>query len=225
MTTTCTACPVRPLAICAGLDDRALDALRPLGRRRRLARGEALVWAGGEGHACANLIRGAMKLEAATASGAGQIVDLVFPGGFVGQPYASEAGFTATALTDTELCVFPGAVFRSALAEHPRLEAALLRRTLAALEEARGRMVSLARGTAMEKVAGMLRETAERAGVGQDAAFELPLTRGEIAELLGLTIETVSRQLSRLVADKVIARVGARGILVRDRAALDARAG
>ena len=54
------------------------------------------------------------------------------------------------------------------------------------------------------------------------AAFDLPLTRGEIAALLGLTIETVSRQLTALERDGVIRRNGARGIELVDAARLEA---
>jgi CRP/FNR family transcriptional regulator len=52
--------------------------------------------------------------------------------------------------------------------------------------------------------------------------FDLPLTRGEMAEVLGLTIETVSRQLTKLKAEGAINLMGARGITLRDRAKLEA---
>jgi CRP/FNR family transcriptional regulator len=105
------------------------------------------------------------------------------------------------------------------------MERLLLQRTLAALDEARARMLTLARLSAREKVAGLLLDLAERAQGCRalsfgPVTFDLPLTRGEMAEVLGLTIETVSRQLSRMKAQGAINLMGARGITIRDRAML-----
>jgi CRP/FNR family transcriptional regulator len=91
-------------------------------------------------------------------------------------------------------------------------------------------MLSLARRSAEERVAGFLIDMADRVGNAGCRAidtgpvtFDLPLTRGEIADLLGLTIETVSRQLTRLKVANIIAAPSLRAITIRDRAALAAR--
>lgn len=219
---TCADCAVRDRALCASLDDGELEALNSLGRRRKLARGETLVWAGDEALVCANLISGVMKLSATTPDGREQIVGLAYPADFIGRPYGGEAEFTVAALGDCEICVFPRAPFEHVLAGHRQMERMLLDRTLAALDEARGRMLALARMSAREKVAGFLLDMADRAGGCRATAFgpvtfDLPLTRGEMAEVLGLTIETVSRQLSRLRREGAIALIGARGVTIRDR--------
>jgi len=229
-TLTCAECAVRDRALCGSLSDSELVALNTLGRRQMLARGESLIWAGDESVICANLLSGVMKLTAATPDGREQIVGLVYPADFVGRPYAGEAEFTVTALTEAELCVFPRGPFERVLADHARMERMLLQRTFAALDEARGRMLALARLSAGEKVAGFLLAIAERTGGCRAAAFgpvtfDLPLTRGEMAEVLGMTIETVSRQLSRLKREGLIALMGARGVTIRDRDALRVRQG
>ncbi|WP_348538623.1 Crp/Fnr family transcriptional regulator [Sphingomonas sp. CBMAI 2297] len=223
----CSDCAVRDRALCASLDDAELAALDTLGQRRRLTRGQTLVWAGEESLVCANLLSGVLKLSAVTPDGREQVVGLLYPADFVGRPWTELADFTVTALGDVELCVFPRKPFERVLEDHVRMERLLLQRTLAALDEARGRMLTLARLSAREKLAGFLLDLADRAqGCRATASgpvtFDLPLTRGEMAEVLGLTIETVSRQLSRLKAEGAINLMGARGITIRDRAMLEA---
>ncbi len=223
----CSDCAVRDRALCASLDDAELNALNALGQRRTLQRGQALIWAGEESPVCANLISGVLKLSATTPDGREQVVGLLYPADFVGRPWADTADFTVTALGEAELCVFPRAPFERVLEDHVRMERLLLQRTLASLDEARGRMLTLARLSAREKLAGFLLDLADRSHGCRATAFgpvtfDLPLTRGEMAEVLGLTIETVSRQLSKLKAEGAINLMGARGITIRDRAKLEA---
>ena len=227
----CADCAVRDQALCGSLTDTELTALNILGQKRNIARGETMIWAGDESIICANLLSGVLKLVAATPDGREQIVGLLYPADFVGQPYAGQADFTITALTDAELCIFPRDAFERVLEDHARMERLLLQRTFAALGEARSRMLMLARNTAAEKVAGFLLGMADRAGSAGCRAsddgpvtFDLPLTRGQIADVLGLTIETVSRQLTKLKAAGIIALPGVRAVTIRDRAALEARA-
>lgn len=231
LTEICADCAVRDRALCGSLNDQELTALNTLGQRRQLARGETLIWAGDDSVICANLLSGVLKLVASTADGREQIVGLLYPADFVGQPYAEQADFTITALTDAELCVFPRKPFERVLEDHARMEHLLLQRTLKALSEARGRMLSLARKSAEEKIAGLLIDMAARAGsTGCRATptgpltFDLPLTRGQIADILGLTIETVSRQLTKLKGAGVIGLPGGRAVTIADRHALESRA-
>lgn len=218
----CSDCAVRDRALCGSLDDSELRALNTLGRRRRLSRGDTLIWAGDESMICGNLLSGVMKLSVSTMDGREQTVGLLYPADFVGRPYAEQADFSVTALGDVELCIFPRKAFEQVLQDHARMERLLLQRTFAALDEARARMLALARLSAAEKVGGFLLDMADRSGGCRATAFgpvtfDLPLTRGEMAEALGLTTETVSRQLTRLKAKKAIALHGARGITIRDR--------
>ena len=220
----CTGCGVRGRALCGGLDDDGLSALAALCQRRRVPAGETLMWAGDESLICAHLLSGVLTMVAATADGREQIVALFHPADFVGQPYASEVDFSVTALTDAELCIVPRRAFARFLESHAGLERLLLRRTLAALTQARARMLALARMSATERVAGLLLDVAARAGRDGGTAFDLPMTRGQMADVLGMTIETVSRQLTKLKGAGVIALSGARTVTIRDARALEERA-
>ncbi|MGP7794485.1 Crp/Fnr family transcriptional regulator [Sphingomonas sp. CLY1604] len=227
----CADCAVRDRALCGSLDDSELVALNAIGQRRRVDRGQTIAWAGDEAVVCGNLLSGVLKLVAATADGREQTVGLLYPADFFGQPYAGEVDFTLTALTDAELCVFPRAAFERVLEDHQRMERLLLQRTFESLIDARGRMLVLARKSAGEKLAGFLLDMAARVGdsgcrASRDGpvTFDLPLTRGQIADVLGMTIETVSRQLTRMKQSGVIGLPGGRAITISDRAALVARA-
>jgi CRP/FNR family transcriptional regulator len=227
----CADCAVRDRALCGSLSDTELGALNVLGQRRSLARGETLVWAGDDALVCANLLSGVLKITDSAPDGREQIVGLLYPADFVGRPFADSADFSVTALTDATLCIFPRLPFERVLEDHVRMERLLLQRTFAALADARRRMLVLARKSSREKVAGFLLDMADRAedsGCRASAdgpiTFDLPMTRGQIAAVLGITIETVSRQLTALKTAGLIALPTARAVTIRDRAGLAARA-
>jgi CRP/FNR family transcriptional regulator len=226
----CADCGVRDRALCGSLTDAELETLNRLGRRRHVARNETIAWAGDENLVCANLLSGVLKLTAATADGREQIVGLLYPADFVGRPFAEQVDYSITAVTDAELCLFPREPFERVLADHARMERLLLQRVLAALGDARGRIVALGRGSAAGKVAGFLLDVAERAAAtgcraspNAPLTFDLPLSRGEMADVLGLTIETVSRQIGALKRAGIIKLPGGRAVTLVDAAALRAR--
>lgn len=230
--TGCVACAARHDGLCARLSDRDLEVISSIAHQRTLSRGQALSHAGDVVPVCGNLVSGLLKVSATTEDGREQIVELVRPSGFVGRPYADSSEFTVSALADSKVCLFPRAAFQQTLELSPAVERSLLRSTFTLLDETRARLVTLARRSAEERVAGFLLEmlsicssSVVRAAPGSPATFDLPLSRGEIAELLGLTIETVSRQMTRLKVAGVIKLPGARSVTISDEAALRARAG
>jgi CRP/FNR family transcriptional regulator len=229
MASRCESCVVRDRALCAALEPVELDALAKMGAQRRLGRGETLSWAGDDAPSCANLQSGVMKLVSVTPDGEQAIVGLLFPGDFIGQPFGGRQGQDIVALTDVRLCAFPKAVFAQKLREHRRMEELLLARTMAELDRAREWLVRMGHARAGARVAGFLEDVARRMGaldcVGPRTLIELPLGRGEMAELLGLTIETVSRQISKLKSIGAISLKGTRGLIVEDPVLLARAAG
>ncbi len=102
---------------------------------------------------------------------------------------------------------------------HPDLEHRLLRQTLDELDRARSWMLLLGRGSAREKVATFIQDIAERLAAEGEAPlgrFELPLSRQQIADILGLTIETVCRQLTAMKRAGVIDLIGRRAVAILD---------
>ena len=219
----CSICPVRDRAACAALDDDQRGDLTRLGFHRSLKRGETLFRAGDDSDHCATLIAGALKISQCDAGGIEHILALVHPAGFVGELFAPVAHHDIVALTDSQLCVFPRRQYEEVVTRFPALGRALLRRTSEDLFDSRALMALMTGRTARQRVAGFLLAMANAASDSPchpAARFQLPLTRGEIAALLGLTIETVSRQLTGLESDEVIRRKGTRGIDLLDAARL-----
>lgn len=228
----CAACAIRNRAICADLDTTEINLLNGLGRRRRLKAGEQLLWEGDEAVLVANVIEGVLKLSSGTADGKEQILGIVYPSDFLGRPFGETTPYGVEALTDAYVCVFQRADFDRFAREHPRLEHKLLERTLAELDRTRRWMLLLGRMNAEQKVATFLLEMEERLSVGgctgpvtQRESFTLPLSRQQIADVLGLTIETVSRQFTRFKADGLIDLPSRREVTILERAALEDRAG
>lgn len=231
--TACDTCLVRNRAICSSLDGEELKALNNIGRRRMLAPGESLMWEGEDSVLVANVIEGVLKLSTGTEDGREQIVGVVYPSDFIGRPFGSTSGHGVTALTDARVCVFSRKDFDTFAREHPSLEHKLLQRTLAELDRTRRWMLLLGRKSAGEKVASFLLEMSERlvqpgcvdAPDMPLRRFALPFSRQQVADVLGLTIETVSRQFTRLKADGVIDLPSRREVVILDRASLAAEAG
>ena len=223
----CATCPVRDRAACAALSDEEREELARLGQHRTLDRGETLFAAGDDSFACATLISGALKISSFGEDGTERILSLVHPSGFVGEMFAPVARHDVIALTPSRLCVFGRKDYERAVERLPALSRALLRRSAEDLFETRAIIDLMSRRSAKQKVAGFLLAMGRAASDSPchaEQLFELPLSREEIAGVLGLTIETVSRQLGSLEKDRVLAREGRRGIRLLDPGRLEALA-
>jgi CRP/FNR family transcriptional regulator, anaerobic regulatory protein len=230
--TSCDTCLVRNRAICAVLDSDELQSLNRIGRTRSIAAGQALIWEGDDSLLVANVVEGVLKLSTGTGDGREQIVGIVYPADFIGRPFGARSQHTVTALTDARVCTFTRGDFDGFARQHPELEHKLLQRTLTELDRARHWMLLLGRKSATEKMATFLLEMSERlvdascsTSDGPLDRFTLPFGRQQVADILGLTIETVSRQLTRLKADGYIDLPSRRDIVIVDRQSLADLAG
>lgn len=228
MTLACETCPVRDNAACAVLAPEEREALSAAGRTRVLERGELLFAAGDEDAACATLISGALKVSACDADGNERILSLVHPAGFIGELFSPFAHHDVVALTRSSLCTFARSDMSRAIDTYPELARALLRRSQEDLLASRSLLELTAQAGAETRLAALLHDFAAAASDSSchiSRAFDLPLTRGEIANMLGLTIETVSRKLGEIERAGAIARKGKRGIEVLDPALLQSLSG
>lgn len=224
----CSVCSIRHHAVCGALTDAELTRLNQISRRRMFAAGQIIMTDEDQADFFANVVSGVIKLAKTLADGRQQIVGLLFAPDFVGRAYSDQNPYFAEAATDVELCCFPRDSFEAILKDHSGLEHRLFERTLDELDSAREWMVLLGRKTAEEKVASLLLLIARRAlmtGCPHSAPasalqFDLPLTRADMADYLGLTIETVSRQITRLRTKGAIKLVDTHNFLVPDIAAL-----
>ncbi|WP_037498760.1 Crp/Fnr family transcriptional regulator [Sphingomonas jaspsi] len=215
----CSTCPVRERAACASLRPEERDELERIGRRRTLKKGETLFAAGDDQDLCATLVSGALKIASHGEDGTERVLSLIHPAGFVGEMFAPVARHDVVALTDSQLCLFERKDYERAIDRFPALAKALLRRSAEELFEARSLVELQARRDAKGRVAGFLLAMARAASHSPchpADRFDLPISRGEMAALLGTTIETVSRQVTALERDGIVARDGPRGIRLRD---------
>lgn len=207
----CLACEARHKGVCGALSTNQLIDLSKQSIRKRVEPGVELIGETRQAESYSNIISGVVKLTKMMADGRQQIVGLQFAPDFLGRPFRSESGITADAATEVNVCSFPKTMLDQMIRDTPELEHRLLEQTLKELDEARDWMLTLGRKTASEKVASFLYLIATHINpeleAGADAAavsFDLPLTRSDIADFLGLTIETVSRQMTKLRKDEVI---------------------
>lgn len=205
----CRSCEARHRGICGGLSSDQLVTLAKQTTRRVIEPGTALMSDGNEVTTYSNLLSGVVKLTKILSDGRQQIVGLQFAPDFVGRPFKRENSLDAQAATTVSLCSFPKSTIDRLIKDSPELEHRLYQQVLNELDEARNWMLTLGRKTAAEKVASFLYYVASHIDPEQmrdsgPVEFELPLTRAEIGDFLGLTIETVSRQFTKLRKDGVI---------------------
>lgn len=219
MSLACASCPVRDTAACSVLEECERADLAKAGRTRKLKRGETLFVAGESEAACATLVRGALKICHTDAEGNERILALIHPSGFVGEMFGPFVRHDVVALGESELCLFSGPAFEQAVQRYPKLGHAILRRSQEDLHSSRDLLALTGAQSARQRVGGAILALAQAASDSPchpAQNFELPLSRGELAGMLGLTIETVSRSMTALEKEGAIRREGKRGIELLD---------
>jgi CRP/FNR family transcriptional regulator, anaerobic regulatory protein len=216
--------------MCAVLSPIELGALAKSARRTQHAPGDPLVAEDSKLTSYANVTDGVVKLSRVLRDGRQQVVGLQFAPDLLGRLFGRENRVNVEAASDVDLCHIPKDVFESLVARNPVLKQRLLDQSLQDLDDAREWMVTLGRKDARQRVASLLLLVARRCGAPgiEDAnriVFDLPLTRSDMADFLGLTIETVSRQISRLRNEGVVQIVNHRHVIVPSFSRLVAQAG
>lgn len=218
----CSDCPIRHRAVCARCNDDEISRLEEIKSYRSFKAGQPIVWRGDELTHFSSLVSGIASLTKSMEDGRTQMVGLLLPSDFIGRPGRETAEFDVTATSDVVLCCFQRKPFEQLLQSTPHVAERMLEMALDELDAARDWMVLLGRKTAREKIATFLEMLVRRSFVQGEGIPDvpLPLTREEIANFLGLTLETVSRQMSALRKEGVIDFPDRRHVQVKDLAAL-----
>jgi CRP/FNR family transcriptional regulator len=191
-----------------------------------LKAGETLIWEGDGAENTYVVTRGALRASKSSDDGRRQILDFMFAGQFVGIPSDAAYHFNVEALTDAEVCRFDRRKLEQVMAKYPGLERGYRTGTARQLEQAYEHAYALGRRTAMERVAAFLLDLrASSCPKTSTGVLKLPMTRGDIADFLGLTLETVSRAFSRLKSLGVVRLPSAQEVEIRDAERLRALAG
>jgi CRP/FNR family transcriptional regulator len=178
-----------------------------------------------------NVTRGTAKLFKLMPDGRRQVTGFAGVGHFLGLAVSDTYAFSAEAIEPMRVCKFSRPKLRILLDDFPAMEKRLLEVASNELVAAQEQMLLLGRKTARERLASFLLGRAAVADAdGHPCAhvfadrIVLPMTRGDIADFLGLTIETVSRTLTRLKVEKLIEIPTSSEIVIRDAEALESLA-
>ncbi|HWT97483.1 MAG TPA: cyclic nucleotide-binding domain-containing protein [Terriglobales bacterium] len=201
----CGTCEIRSFSVCSCLSPTELEKLRTALTTSHFAAGESLIHEGEPAAALFNIVKGTVKLYKLLSDGRRQITGFLVPGDFLGIALNKTYAYSAEAIEDVQVCRFDRARFSALLGDLPKLEHRLLEAACTELAAAQDQMLLLGRRTALERVASFLLQWHQRfAAHGKGEKIVLPMSRSDIADYLGLTIETVSRSLTALRRSKVI---------------------
>lgn len=195
----------------------SLAALDGVGAVIGLRRDEALFRSGDTAEFYFKVLKGAARSCHVLADGRRHIGEFFLAGDFIGLDAAESYAFAAEAITDTALIRYSRRKVEALAAEEPRIGQSLVEIMRAGLAAAREHMLLLGHLTAMERIASFLLELSERRG---DGRISLPMTRTDIADYLGLTMETVSRAFSQLKSGGIITQHGLHELAIAKPAAL-----
>ncbi len=165
------------------------------------------------------VVSGAVRITKLLSDGRRQIGAFHLPGDAFGLDPRGEHRFAAEAIEDTVVLIVKRTALENLAERDSQIARELWSITARDLQRAQDHMLLLGRKTAQERIAAFLLEMATRARSGN--LVELPMSRQDIADYLGLTIETVSRTLTQLENSAAIGLATSRRIQLRDRAALN----
>jgi CRP/FNR family transcriptional regulator len=203
----CAACAVRDLSVCGALRADDVNRLNAIVVQKFLDPGEMLFLESDPADSLFVITEGSIKLYKMLADGRRQITGFLFRSDFLGLAFRDRYAYSAEALSATTVCRFPKDRLEALLDEFPEMERRLLSIASNELASAQDQMLLLGRKTAEEKLASFLWILSRRAMLkDQDIkTIDLPMTRMDMADYLGLTIETVSRSFSSLKRKGIIA--------------------
>lgn len=219
----CRVCLVRHLAVCTALPAEQAGALEELAGDLQLRAGELLAREGEQRRYVFTVQTGALRRTRTLADGRRLVAGFLMPGDYIGFSGSTHYRHTFEAITDSSLCAVSHQGMRSLCETYHGLEHELMQRACIELDSTRDKLMALARMTPPERLAGFLQDMAQRRqrqGL-DDAVVELPMTRTDIADYLGLTIETVSRCFTKLRGEGLIATPDPHTVQLLDRRKLD----
>ena len=213
----CSNCAIHNRAVCRSASPEALIQLNRISHLRTYARGSIIQAQGESCSIVGNIVEGVVKLSSASVNGDDHIVGLLFPSDFFGRLFAEESSFSYEAATDVTLCSMNKAAFERFLMDHPAVEHEMLKAKLDELDAVREWAAITNGHTTMQRVATLIYVFSRRAENqhlnhpdAPSTTVHVPLSRRDIADYLGTTPETLSRNIQMLSRSKVIRIINAK---------------
>lgn len=219
----CGNCPIRHNAVCAECDADELAILEQAKSYVTLAPGSRLAEAGQSLDFLSSIVTGCATMSRTLEDGRRQTVGLLLPSDFIGRPGRATSPYDIEAVSEVTLCRFERRTFEKLVRDTPHIATRLMTMALDELDASREWAVVLGRMTAREKVLSLLvnlaRRSSSREGKGapeKSLTLHLPLSREGLADYLGLTIETTSRQFTALRKEGLFEMVSNRDLKIPD---------
>ncbi len=194
----------------------ALKILRRIGEERTFAQGEVVFWEDEPNEQVYFVLSGAVSASKVLSDGRRFVARFVFPGQFTGNCGQSHHPYTAEAIAPVTVLALPRKQLETAASDEPSVRDFLMRSLLSELQEMQSLLLTLGQLSATERVYHFLTSMSLKMELGDDGAVRIPMCRTDIADYLGLTIETVSRVISRLKHEGKISLLGNNRIVVNE---------
>jgi CRP/FNR family transcriptional regulator len=216
----CDTCAARRQSLCQYLPEPTLNAANDIIDEYRLADGAALYQDGERADALYVVSSGCLRSVKTLPDARRMVTGFQSVGDHVGISLDGLYSNTTEAVGESRVCKFDVGFLRSLMAQHPEVENEMLKVAARELGRLQQQLLTLGRKTPVEKVATMICRFLESGFSKGPDTIVLPMSRTDIADYLGLTIETISRSFTRLREDGVIDMPRVDQIVVVDRAAL-----
>ena len=184
--------------------DADLTALQTIGTKLRFHHHQTIFNEGDAAEHAYRVVNGVVRLCKYLADGRRQIVQFLFPGDFFSFMKLAAHSLTAEAVNEVVLTSYPQRQITNLGARDPNVRERFVALLSQRLHRMHDHLMLLGRQTALERVSSFLLSLKERLGTGEGDAMEIPMSRQDIADYLGLTIETVCRVLTKLRRSRAI---------------------
>lgn len=207
----CDNCVILNHSLCNAGSAEAVAQLNRISHRRSYPRGSIIQAQGEPGDLVGNVVKGVVKLSSMSVNGDGHIVGLLFPSDFFGRLFSDESRFSYEAATDVTLCAINRLAFERFLADHPAVEHEMHKAKLDELDAVREWAAITNGHTTMQRVSTLIYVFSRRSenqlpkrGANEAPIIHIPLGRSDIADFLGTTPETLSRNIQILARSGII---------------------
>lgn len=190
--------------------------LSEVGKLQAFKKNEVIFWDGEVSRAVYFIVSGVVRGAKLLCDGRRQVTRFAFAGEFLEYAHLPQVSYTAEAVTGVEARIISIQSFNETISSDHILRQFVMNSVLNELYETQNRITALARLTAQERVAQFLYNIYLRSSIDNEGTFHLPMQRQDIADYLGLTIETVSRVFSKLKRENRINLLSSNRVVIPD---------
>jgi CRP/FNR family transcriptional regulator len=215
----CAACKIRSYSFCRCLPEEQLKTFAKISDEKKFEDKKTIFLQQEQSKNLYNITKGNVKIYRLLTDGRIQIIGFLYPGDFFGSYKKEKYNYSAESIGDLQVCVFDQVSLDNYLEKNMNLAKELLHMTSHELTLAQDRMMVLGKMNANERVAKfILNISDQRFRIGwQNNPISIPMTRQDIADYLGLTLETISREFTKLKIANVIKFLTSKQIYINDR--------